>query len=117
MAFDPSCPVCRTAEIVCTKWTILIVRELAGGASRFCELERALPGISPRTLSLRLRELEQEGIVERCDGAAGSTRRSYALTKKGRDLLPIIADMKAYGERWLVGDGRCADPRAARVAA
>jgi|SRR5579875_409640 len=104
MPFDASCPVCRTAEIVCTKWTLLVVRELAEGRCRFCELERALTGISPRTLSVRLRELEREGIVKRTGGAAGSSRRTYALTAKGLDLLPIIADMKAYGERWLLGD-------------
>ena len=58
MAYDASCPVCRTAEIVCGKWTLLVIRDLADGRSRFCELERSLQGISPRTLSLRLRALE-----------------------------------------------------------
>ena len=53
MAVDGTCPVCRTAEIVCGKWTLLLVRDLAEGRSRFCELERSLAGISPRTLSLR----------------------------------------------------------------
>ena len=48
-----TCPVCRTAEIVCGKWTLLVIRDLAEGRSRFCELERSLAGISPRTLSLR----------------------------------------------------------------
>ena len=65
MALDPTCPVCKTAELVCGKWTLLLVRDLAEGRSRFCELERSLSGISPRTLSLRLRGLEEEGIVER----------------------------------------------------
>jgi DNA-binding HxlR family transcriptional regulator len=65
MAADSSCPVCRTAEVVCGKWTLLLVRDLAEGKARFCELERSLTGISPRTLSLRLRALEEEGIVER----------------------------------------------------
>jgi DNA-binding HxlR family transcriptional regulator len=68
-----------------------------------------LVGISPRTLSLRLRELEREGIVKRTGGSPGSSRRTYALTPKGLDLLPIIADMKAYGERWLVGVGAGSD--------
>src|SRR5436309_693774 len=62
---DETCPVCATAEIVCGKWTLLLVRDLSEGRSRFCELERSLAGISPRTLSLRLRALEEEGIVER----------------------------------------------------
>ena len=62
---DPTCPVCATADIICGKWTILVIRDLAEGRSRFCELERSLAGISPRTLSLRLRALEEQGIVER----------------------------------------------------
>ena len=62
---NSDCPVCRTADIVCGKWTLLVIRDLAEGRSRFCELERSLAGISPRTLSLRLRALEEEGIVAR----------------------------------------------------
>ena len=65
MPVDPTCPVCQTADIICGKWTLLLIRDLAEGHSRFCELERSLAGISPRTLSLRLRALEEEGIVER----------------------------------------------------
>jgi DNA-binding HxlR family transcriptional regulator len=101
MPVDASCPVCRTAEIVCGKWTLLLVRELAEGCSRFCELERSLAGISPRTLSLRLRALEEEGIVERSTYPAVPPRVEYALTEKGRALIPIIEDMRTYGERWL----------------
>ena len=101
MPVDASCPVCRTADIVCGKWTLLLVRELAEGCSRFCELERSLAGISPRTLSLRLRALEEEGIVERSTYPAVPPRVEYALTEKGRALIPIIEDMRTYGERWL----------------
>ncbi len=92
---DPDCPVCRTAEIVCAKWTILLVRDLAEGRTRFSELERSLTGISPRTLSLRLRALEEEEIVARTAGG------EYALTEKGLALLPLIDGMRLYGERWL----------------
>jgi len=98
---DPSCPVCRTADIVCAKWTLLIIRDLAEGRSRFCELERSLSGISPRTLSLRLRDLEQAGIVERQTYAEVPPRVEYALTDKGLALLPIVDDMRVFGERWL----------------
>ena len=101
MAVDDTCPVCLTAQIVCGKWTLLLVRDLAQGRSRFCELERSLAGISPRTLSLRLRALEEEGIVERHTFAEVPPRVEYALTVKGRALLPIIEDMRAYGEDWL----------------
>jgi DNA-binding HxlR family transcriptional regulator len=101
MPNDPSCPVCRTADIVCGKWTLLLVRDLAEGCSRFCELERSLAGISPRTLSLRLRALEEEGIVERQTFAEVPPRVEYSLTAKGRALIPIIEGMREYGERWL----------------
>jgi DNA-binding HxlR family transcriptional regulator len=99
--------VCRTAEIVCAKWTLLLIRDLAAGRSRFCELERSLEGISPRTLSLRLRALEEEGIVERHTFPEVPPRVEYALTDKGNALLPIIEDMRIYGERWIVQG--CAD--------
>ncbi|MBJ7518162.1 MAG: helix-turn-helix transcriptional regulator [Solirubrobacteraceae bacterium] len=111
---DPDCPVCLTAEIVCGKWTLLLVRDLAEGRSRFCELERSLAGISPRTLSLRLRALEEEGIVERHTYPEVPPRVEYALTEKGLALLPIVDGMREYGERWL--GGVCADA-AAPVAA
>jgi DNA-binding HxlR family transcriptional regulator len=101
MPVDSSCPVCRTADLVCGKWTLLLVRELADGRSRFCELERSLTGISPRTLSLRLRALEEEGIVERQTFPEVPPRVEYALTEKGRALLPIIEDMRAWGSEWL----------------
>jgi len=101
MAVDSSCPVCRTADIVCGKWTLLLVRDLSEGRSRFCELERSLTGISPRTLSLRLRALEEEGIVERQTYAEFPPRVEYALTDKGRALIPISDGMREYGEEWL----------------
>src|SRR5215467_9420063 len=98
---DPDCPVCRTADIVCGKWTLLIVRDLSEGRSRFCELERSLGGISPRTLSLRLRALEEEAIVERRTYPEVPPRVEYALTEKGRALVPIIDSMRTYGTEWL----------------
>src|SRR3984885_16169731 len=107
MASNDTCPVCRTAEIVCGKWTLLVIRDLAAGRSRFCELERSLQGISPRTLALRLRALEEEGIVERHTFGEVPPRVEYALTEKGRALLPIVEGMRAYGEEWL-GEGSSA---------
>ena len=101
---NETCPVCRTAEIVCGKWTLLVIRDLAEGRSRFCELERSLHGISPRTLSLRLRALEEEGIVERQTFPEVPPRVEYALTVKGRALVPLIEDMRAYGLQWLGAD-------------
>jgi DNA-binding HxlR family transcriptional regulator len=101
MALNDTCPVCRTAEIVCGKWTLLVIRDLADGRSRFCELERSLAGISPRTLSLRLRALEEEGILERQTFPEVPPRVEYVLTTKGRALVPLIESMRTYGREWL----------------
>lgn len=101
---NSTCPVCACAEIISGKWTLLIIRDLAGGSGRFCELERSLAGISPRTLSLRLRALEEQGVVERHTYPEVPPRVEYALTDKGRDLAPLIDDMRTYGKRWLCVD-------------
>src|SRR5437867_13005815 len=106
MAENP-CPVGSCAEIISGKWTLLLIRDLAAGSQRFCELERSLEGISPRTLSLRLRALEEHGIVERRTYPEVPPRVEYGLTEKGRALVPLIEDMRAYGRRWLLnGDPR-----------
>ena len=110
---NSTCPVCRTAEVVCGKWTLLVIRDLAAGSSRFCELERSLEGISPRTLSLRLRALEEEGIVERHTFPEVPPRVEYALTEKGEALVPLVEDMRRYGRRWLFEDA--AEPAVAAV--
>jgi DNA-binding HxlR family transcriptional regulator len=99
---DPECPVSCCAEIISGKWTLLVIRDLADGTQRFCELERSLEGISPRTLSLRLRALEEHGVVERQTYPEVPPRVEYGLTEKGRALVPLIEDMRSYGRRWLV---------------
>ena len=114
---NSDCPVCRTADIVCGKWTLLVIRDLAEGRSRFCELERSLEGISPRTLSLRLRALEEEGVVKRQTFPEVPPRVEYALTDKGRALLPIVDDMRAYGEQWLCATEPDRAPAGARTGA
>ena len=108
MPADDTCPVCATADVICGKWTILVIRDLAEGRSRFCELERSLAGISPRTLSLRLRALEQQGIVERHTFPEVPPRVEYSLTPKGTALVPLIEDMRRYGNEWLGATGDCA---------
>jgi DNA-binding HxlR family transcriptional regulator len=107
---DPSCPVCATADIICGKWTILVIRDLAEGRSRFCELERSLAGISPRTLSLRLRGLEEQGIVERHTYPEVPPRVEYSLTAKGLALAPLIEDMRRYGREQLGVDDSAVKP-------
>jgi DNA-binding HxlR family transcriptional regulator len=99
---DSECSVACTADIIGSKWTALLVHDLSEGARRFSELERSLPGISPRTLSERLRALEQEGIVVRRSYAESPPRVEYELTDKGEALLPIIDEMRRFGHEWLV---------------
>jgi DNA-binding HxlR family transcriptional regulator len=95
------CGVAATAEIIGAKWTALIIHDLSEGARRFCELERACPGISPRTLSERLRTLEREGFLERKSFPESPPRVEYTLTEKGSGLLAIIHEMSAFGHCWL----------------
>jgi DNA-binding HxlR family transcriptional regulator len=114
---NSDCPVCRTADIVCGKWTLLVIRDLAEKRARFCELERSLEGISPRTLSLRLRALEEEGIVVRKTFPEVPPRVEYTLTAKGRALVPIIESMRSYGTEWLGAEGTCAETAEPVVAA
>jgi DNA-binding HxlR family transcriptional regulator len=96
---DEQCSVACTAEIIGSKWTAVIVHDLSEGPRRFSELERSCPGISPRTLSERLRGLEQEGIIAR---ESARRRVDYQLTEKGQALLPIIDAMRRFGHEWLV---------------
>jgi DNA-binding HxlR family transcriptional regulator len=100
----PACSVAACAEIIGAKWTALLVHDLSEGPRRFSELEHSCPGISPRTLSERLRALEQEAIVERHSYPESPPRVEYKLTPKGQDLLPIIAAMREFGHEWLVAD-------------
>ena len=101
---DESCSVAACAEIIGGKWTALLVHDLSEGPRRFSELEHSCVGISPRTLSERLRALEDEGIVERHSYAESPPRVEYELTAKGEALLPIISEMRRFGHTWLVDD-------------
>ena len=99
---DASCSVAACAEIIGAKWTAILVHDLSEGPRRFSELERACRGISPRTLSERLRALEHDGIVVRQSYAETPPRVEYELTDKGEALLPIIGEMRRFGHDWLV---------------
>ena len=102
---DASCSVAACAEIIGAKWTALLVHDLSEGPRRFSELEHSCAGISPRTLSDRLRSLEQEGIVTRQSRIA-PPRIEYELTAKGQSLLPIIVEMRRFGRAWLLREAR-----------
>ena len=98
---DASCGVAAAADIIGAKWTAVIVHDLSEGARRFSELEHACPGISPRTLSERLRALEDEAIVVRHSYPEAPPRVEYTLTDKGRALLTVIDAMRDFGHQWL----------------
>ncbi|MBA3275584.1 MAG: helix-turn-helix transcriptional regulator [Chloroflexia bacterium] len=100
-AMNLGCPVARTAELIGNKWTPLIIRDLVKGEKRFSELERSLRGISPKTLSERLKKLEDANVVDRKCFAEVPPRVEYTLTPKGIALLPVIDSMRAYGATWL----------------
>jgi DNA-binding HxlR family transcriptional regulator len=96
-----TCGVAATAAIIGAKWTALLVHDLSEGPRRFSQLEHSCSGISPRTLAERLRELEQEGFVERRSYPESPPRVEYELTAKGESLLPIIDAMRDFGHNWL----------------
>jgi DNA-binding HxlR family transcriptional regulator len=99
-----TCPVLKAADIISGKWTLLILRDLAAGVNRFSGLERSLAGISPKTLSERLKQLERTGIVTRKSYAEVPPRVEYTLTEKGLDLLPLLDHLRDYGTKWLSDD-------------
>lgn len=96
-----SCAVAACAEIIGAKWTAILVHDLSEGPRRFSELEQSCAGISPRTLSERLRALETEGLVDRRSYAESPPRVEYELTNKGEALLPIIEEMRRFGHAHL----------------
>lgn len=95
---DKDC-VMRTIKIIGSKWTVLILRELCEDTKRFGQLQKALPGISPKTLSLRLKQLEKNGIVKKKVFAEIPLHVEYSLTPKGQSLRDIIEKMREWGER------------------
>ena len=100
VAADARCTVERSAEVLSGKWTTLILRDLLGGSKRFGELRRSLTGVSPKTLTDRLKSLEAEGVLTRTLYPEMPPRTEYRLTEKGVALRPVIEAMAAWGERW-----------------
>jgi DNA-binding HxlR family transcriptional regulator len=99
------CPIAKASEILGDRWTLLIVRELLGGATGFNELQRGLPGISRSVLADRLRSLERAEVVQRRTGPKGRTL-DYRLTLAGRDLEAVVQAMGEWGVTWSVTDPR-----------
>ena len=103
-AIKEQCPVELAARIIGQKWTLQIVNNLMrGGTLRFCELQEALGGVNPSTLSSRLKMLEEEGLVQRIQRSTVPPHVEYSLTAKGDSLDPIIVAIKEWSYRWLCG--------------
>jgi DNA-binding HxlR family transcriptional regulator len=92
------CPVSKAADVLCERWSILVVRELLAGSTRFVELRRGLPACPPATLSKRLKQLEAADVVDRVE-VGGSV--SYRLTDAGEELYPIVQAVGEWGQRWV----------------
>jgi DNA-binding HxlR family transcriptional regulator len=99
-SYGQFCPVAMASEIVCSRWTALVLRELLCGTTRFNDLRRGVPLMSPTLLSKRLKELEEAGVI-----AAVPTRHpgvvDYKLTKAGEDLRPVVMALGIWGQRWI----------------
>lgn len=99
-SYGQFCPVAKAAEVVAERWTPLVLRELVCGSTRFSDLKKGVPLMSPSLLSKRLKELEYAGIVERRT-AAGGRASEYHLTEGGKALAPLIEGLGHWGKRWL----------------
>lgn len=94
-AAEKTCPIQKTAQLLSDPWTMLIMRDVLEGPQHFCELERSLEGISTRTLTLKLKRLEAEGMLKKTgDGC-------YSATAKGKGLRSVEDAMRRFGERYL----------------
>ncbi|NOJ42092.1 winged helix-turn-helix transcriptional regulator [Bradyrhizobium australiense] len=98
------CPVAMAAEVLCTRWTVVLLREMVAGSTRFNELRRGVPRMSPALLSRRLKDLEAAGIVAREASQADSGAVEYRLTASGRELGPIVEAFGIWGQRRIEAD-------------
>jgi DNA-binding HxlR family transcriptional regulator len=100
-SYKQFCPVAMAAEILCTRWTIVLLREMIAGSMRFNDLRRGVPRMSPALLSQRLKELEHAGVVSRVKAKAEPGVFEYHLTRAGRELQPLIEGFGVWGQRWI----------------
>jgi DNA-binding HxlR family transcriptional regulator len=95
------CPVAMAAEILCTRWTVLVLRELIAGSTRFNDLRRGVPRMSPALLSQRLKELEAAKVISRTPSATDPGVFEYHLTAAGCELEPLVQAFGIWGQRWI----------------
>lgn len=103
-SYGQFCPVAMAAEVLCTRWTVVVLRELVAGSTRFNDLRRGVPNMSPALLVKRLRDLEEAGIVRRVASRTDPGILEYQLTAAGRDLKPVIDAIGTWGQRWFEAD-------------
>jgi DNA-binding HxlR family transcriptional regulator len=103
-SYKQFCPVAMAAEILCTRWTVVLLRELIAGSTRFNELRRGVPRMSPALLSQRLKDLETAGIVVRIASPTDRGAFEYQLTPAGRELGPIVEAFGIWGQRRIEAD-------------
>jgi DNA-binding HxlR family transcriptional regulator len=102
---DFACSIARTVDVVGESWTLLVLRDLFAGMSRYDELQRDL-GIASNVLAARLQRLRDAGLVERSADPDDARRWQYALTAQGRELYPVLLALMAWGDKWMAGPGR-----------
>ena len=95
------CPVAMASEVLCTRWTMVLMRELIAGTTRFNDLRRGVPKMSPTLLAQRLRELESAGVVEKKAIKSEKGIFEYQLTEAGKDLRPVVEAMGMWGQKWV----------------
>ncbi|MCY0146705.1 helix-turn-helix transcriptional regulator [Hoeflea sp. G2-23] len=100
-SYKQFCPVAMASEVLCTRWTLILVRELVAGTTRFNDLRRGVPKMSPALLSTWLKELELSGVVERRPLHTEKGVFEYHLTAAGKDLLPVIEAVGKWGQKWV----------------
>lgn len=100
-SYGQFCPVAMAAETLCTRWTMVLVRELVAGSTRFNDLRRGVPRMSPSLLSQRLKELEAAGILTRTPVADEPDVLEYRLTEAGRDLEAVVEAFGIWGQKWI----------------
>jgi len=95
--YSQTCPIARTLDLVGDRWTLLIVRDLFMGASKFGDFRGSSPGMPPKVLSARLKWLMSSGLIEREIYSLHPLRAEYRLTEKGRSLLPVLLTIGQWG--------------------
>ena len=113
--YDQACPIARTLDVIGDRWTLLIIRDLFMGRTKFGELLEACPGLPPRLLSDRVKRLEEQGLVERVLYSQHPLRAEYHLTPKGRSLFPLLRAIGDWGLEHMFSDDPELGERVAQV--